>query len=200
MAIQFSCVGCEQPIEVDDAFAGKNALCPYCRREVTVPSASTYVPTEILARPAGQGVSAGGLSSIRAGGYGGAEVGQPTRNRFATWAVICAVTFVATILLTMAQVLPIAMKHLPTNPQNMTAEEQESITRTVNAELSTHTGLVLSSLLGMVAAVAGFVLALAGLSKGGAPVRCWISLIVCGLPALCIVMGLITNLSGGAKP
>jgi hypothetical protein len=41
MAIQFACPSCAQPIEVDDEHAGRMATCPYCRRVVTVPTAST---------------------------------------------------------------------------------------------------------------------------------------------------------------
>lgn len=52
MAIQFICVGCSQPIEVDDEFAGRSAACPYCRHVVTVPSSSTFHPDHpIPARP-----------------------------------------------------------------------------------------------------------------------------------------------------
>ncbi len=54
MAIQFSCTSCEQPIEVDDEYAGQTAACPYCRHLVTVPEQSTYQPRDaISARPAG---------------------------------------------------------------------------------------------------------------------------------------------------
>jgi hypothetical protein len=41
MAIQFRCPGCSQPIEVDDVHAGQKAACPYCRRVVSVPDEST---------------------------------------------------------------------------------------------------------------------------------------------------------------
>lgn len=37
MAIQFQCGGCQQPIEVDDQFANRQAVCPFCRAVVVVP-------------------------------------------------------------------------------------------------------------------------------------------------------------------
>lgn len=53
MAIQFRCVGCSQPIEVDNEFAGRTAMCPYCRRVVTVPAESTlHEAAPAVARPA----------------------------------------------------------------------------------------------------------------------------------------------------
>ncbi|TWT41218.1 hypothetical protein RAS1_39120 [Phycisphaerae bacterium RAS1] len=55
MAIQFTCVGCQQPIEVDDEHAGRAAACPYCRHVVTVPQASTLRRDEpVAARPLGE--------------------------------------------------------------------------------------------------------------------------------------------------
>lgn len=41
MAIQFQCSGCKQLIEVDDHFANRQAVCPYCRIVVVVPARSS---------------------------------------------------------------------------------------------------------------------------------------------------------------
>jgi hypothetical protein len=41
MAIRFQCPACSQPIEVDDPWAGKAVICPYCRKTVTAPQEST---------------------------------------------------------------------------------------------------------------------------------------------------------------
>lgn len=54
MAIQFRCVGCNQPIEVDDDFANQQAECPYCHRVITVPDGSTLEQRRIAARPSKQ--------------------------------------------------------------------------------------------------------------------------------------------------
>jgi len=53
MAIQFHCAGCNNPIEVDDDYAGRTAACPYCNKVVTVPQTSTLDPdAPVVARPA----------------------------------------------------------------------------------------------------------------------------------------------------
>ena len=41
MAIRFQCSGCDQPIEVDDQWAGRPVACPYCRQTVTAPRESS---------------------------------------------------------------------------------------------------------------------------------------------------------------
>ncbi|MEK6676211.1 MAG: hypothetical protein AABZ47_11235 [Planctomycetota bacterium] len=41
MAIRFLCVGCTQPIEIDEQWAAKSVACPYCRRTMTAPAEST---------------------------------------------------------------------------------------------------------------------------------------------------------------
>ncbi len=40
MAIRFQCGACSQPIEVDDEWAQKLVVCPYCRKTVTAPMES----------------------------------------------------------------------------------------------------------------------------------------------------------------
>ncbi len=40
MAIQFYCASCRQPIEIDDEWAEKNVVCPYCRHTVSAPAIS----------------------------------------------------------------------------------------------------------------------------------------------------------------
>lgn len=41
MAIRFACTACQRPIEIDDEWANRAVLCPYCRQTVTAPAAST---------------------------------------------------------------------------------------------------------------------------------------------------------------
>jgi len=41
MAIRFQCGACTQPIEVDDEWASKPVLCPFCRKAITAPAQST---------------------------------------------------------------------------------------------------------------------------------------------------------------
>jgi DNA-directed RNA polymerase subunit RPC12/RpoP len=55
MTIQFRCLNCQQPIEVDDQYAGQTAACPYCSHVVTVPAESTYQTDSVVtARPTAQ--------------------------------------------------------------------------------------------------------------------------------------------------
>ena len=53
MAIRFQCVGCGEPIEIDDQWAAKPVVCPYCRKTITAPSESTLQDVEDIptARP-----------------------------------------------------------------------------------------------------------------------------------------------------
>ncbi len=41
MAIRFACTSCQRPIEIDDEWASRSVLCPFCRATVTAPSQST---------------------------------------------------------------------------------------------------------------------------------------------------------------
>ena len=50
MVVRFQCSCCSQPIEVDDEWASKPVVCPYCRKTVTAPTESTlkdvgHIPT-----------------------------------------------------------------------------------------------------------------------------------------------------------
>lgn len=57
MAIRFSCGACNQPIEIDDEWASKQAACPYCKKTVTVPPESTL--TDLSSIPTAQPLSPG---------------------------------------------------------------------------------------------------------------------------------------------
>lgn len=46
MVVQFSCPGCQQPIEVDPEWAGQHVACPFCQRVVTAPTESTITSME----------------------------------------------------------------------------------------------------------------------------------------------------------
>jgi len=42
MAVRFVCPSCQQPLEIDEQWAGQSVACPYCNRVVTAPAASTW--------------------------------------------------------------------------------------------------------------------------------------------------------------
>src|ERR1051326_6963684 len=68
MAIQFSCPGCSQPIEVDDQFAGQTAACPYCRQVVSVPVQSTlHARPAVMAQPASMNPGFGAIRGLHVG-------------------------------------------------------------------------------------------------------------------------------------
>ena len=76
MAIRFQCAGCGEPIEIDDQWASKPVVCPYCRKTITAPAESTLqdvaeiptarpmpgvaAPGEVVAYGPGAGVSVSG--------------------------------------------------------------------------------------------------------------------------------------------
>lgn len=83
MPIQFLCVSCEHPIEIDDEWAGKSVACPFCRNTVVAPVESTYEPPSVV--PAARGVEpdmADGTRLPPPGPSGG--------NLVALWAFGCA--------------------------------------------------------------------------------------------------------------
>jgi len=59
MAIRFACPSCQQPIEIDDQWAGQSVGCPYCKKVVTAPASSTWPPGDVpVASPAGSAFQA----------------------------------------------------------------------------------------------------------------------------------------------
>lgn len=46
MVIQFQCIACGQPIEVDDEWVLKRVACPYCRKTITAPAESELSETD----------------------------------------------------------------------------------------------------------------------------------------------------------
>ena len=90
MAIRFQCAGCGEPIEIDDQWASKPVVCPYCRKTITAPSESTLqdiaeIPTarpmpgvvqpgEVGAYSPGAGMSVSGAPPLMA------TTGQPANT------------------------------------------------------------------------------------------------------------------------
>ena len=67
MPIQFLCVSCEHPIEIDDEWAGKSVACPFCRNTVVAPVESTYEPPSVV--PAARGVLLSGAEDREINDY-----------------------------------------------------------------------------------------------------------------------------------
>ena len=83
MPIQFLCVSCEHPIEIDDEWAGKSVACPFCRNTVVAPVDSTYEPPSVV--PAARSVE-----PDRADGTRLDPPSQTGGNIVALWAFGCA--------------------------------------------------------------------------------------------------------------
>lgn len=65
MAIQFHCVSCGKPIEIDDAWAGRLVECPYCHETITAPAFST----EAVPPPSTGERPTGAMTAARAGEF-----------------------------------------------------------------------------------------------------------------------------------
>jgi len=104
MAIRFHCAACSQPIEVDDEWASKLVGCPYCRKTITAPAASTLydaapIPT---ATPLSLG---GGHVGEAAISYGAAA---PSSNSAAVVSFLCACLTVALLFASAVAVAPLS--------------------------------------------------------------------------------------------
>ncbi len=83
MAILFQCPACRQPIEIDEEWASRSVMCPFCRTTVTAPDATTFTP------PAGVPVATPATGGLPAPA---ADAPPPaSRNVLAVWALVSAV-------------------------------------------------------------------------------------------------------------
>jgi hypothetical protein len=90
MALRFACPSCQQPIEIDDEWAGKSVGCPYCKKVVTAPTSSTWPPEQIpVATPVGSAFQPPSPPDERAGYWPGRV--QPATS-VAPWALTLSIT------------------------------------------------------------------------------------------------------------
>ncbi len=128
MAIQFACPGCQQPIEVDDEWAQRQVACPYCRRTITAPAASTIERlSPPAARPLGQAEpdassAESGSGAAPLSGPPGAAVAEG--NPYAVWALVASV--LAVLCLLSVSVLVVIQVAGTIGPGNSPDEIQES--------------------------------------------------------------------------
>ncbi|MBK8913936.1 MAG: hypothetical protein IPM64_04905 [Phycisphaerales bacterium] len=126
MPIQFACPSCAQPIEVDGIHAGRNALCPYCRREVVVPAESTYAPAQVTARPAGSGQPAGPTWDVpvpRSPHHSPSD--SPRSNPYAAWALVVSVAAILCFGILMFSAIRLVLPLAPAPGTAMTDEDSE---------------------------------------------------------------------------
>ncbi|HNQ22997.1 MAG TPA: hypothetical protein PKK06_07880 [Phycisphaerae bacterium] len=105
MVIRFPCGACGQPIEVDDEWAQKPVGCPYCRKTVTAPAASTFeVGTAVpMARPASEPPAMGTFGPTSAPAWGApmplTALAPASANTIAVVALILACTALSLLVL-----------------------------------------------------------------------------------------------------
>lgn len=116
MPIQFRCTQCDQPIEVDDAYARQAVTCPYCRRVITAPDQSTFSPTAIpTARPSSIDPQAAAAYDVYGNPPPPPRFSVPADNpavvaakSYGTGAIICSSLAVVVFLVVVAWAMVIA--------------------------------------------------------------------------------------------
>jgi len=223
MAIQFPCPSCSQPIEVDDEYAGQTAACPYCRRVVNVPTES---PGEMrpaaMARPTlspAEGEARAGPRAVPTGAEvrpevppppppGGLHVGPlPSRrdrvaSTYGTYALICTVLVVLLFGIFVVYGVALMMSELGTSTTSQPTPEEMGRAQAAATQKIFGTGWVTGISLGAeFFAVVGLVLGIVSLRAGSrANWKAIVSLVVCGLLAVCTCGNLVSSLSAMTMP
>ena len=200
MAIRFACPSCQQPIEIDDQWAGQSVGCPYCKKVVTAPPSSTWPPGEVpVASPAG--------SAFRPppppGDQAQAPVAPATAaSPYAAWgltlSLTCAVLCTLGMVVWFGQFGLLAVEKLGDNPhptREETQKAQQEIMEEIIAEgrYPTNTFSTAAALIGALCGLGGLVLAVRSLlrqerRRGMAIAACLIGacFVVCQLPLLAV--------------
>jgi hypothetical protein len=188
MAIRFSCPACQQPLEIDDSWASQSVACPYCRRVVTAPQASTWpagsvpmaapgrpidpqAPTPSFAPPTPQGFGpppSPGFAPPPPPGYGPQVAYAPRPSGSAGWAlgltIAGAVTLVGLMMVWMGLVYKAAMD---TAGPNATQAELQRVVEDnyLHGHFPHATGLVMTGVAAMLASVGGLILGVRSLVR-----------------------------------
>jgi hypothetical protein len=220
MAIQFPCPSCDQPIEVDDEYGGQAAACPYCRRVVNVPTESSRdIRPAAIARPTMQSAEAEPTAQPSEAPArqefrpeppppGGLHVGPLPRDRdrvastYGTYALICTILVVLLVGTIMAYGVVLIMAELGTNPTSQPTPEETVRAQAAAMEKMFQSPWVAGLSLGAeFFAVVGLVLGIVSLRAGSRPNwKAVVSLVICGLLALCTCGTLVSSLTGAATP
>ncbi len=197
MSIQFQCSQCQQPIEVDDEYAGRSAACPYCRSVNTVPQESTYCPDGVVsARPATGGEPGGMQASFEAYDGPGAHpavltVQEVAARRYGTMALVCAGLVAVLLIVSAAMLMPMMNKLISQSP-NRAAPTVEELAREIEQHPEEASGVFISQCLQTVVAVVGMIVGVISLMQRAAGNwRAWIGVVVCGLSLLGVCAGMV---------
>ena len=190
MSIQFLCPACSQPIEVDDQWSARPVACPFCRKTVTAPAASTFEP--LAAPPAASavpvpqpGAELDARTQARAGLAGG--------NALAVWAL--GLASAALLLNLISSVLLAGHASEFADP----AGAQEMTKRMLEGEMpSWFAWAVLSSAAVLACWLAGIICGIIALRRPTGRGLAIASLAISGVMLVLFCAGLGTALGGGA--
>lgn len=204
MPIQFSCVGCGQPIEVDDANAGKAAQCPYCRRVITVPDASTFNPSDLVAarpQPAAIGTSSGAelppIPAIPQGAVlsAGDAQREASARRIGNLALAAAALAVCSLLVSMVLLFQSMGSVILSSTSNPTSNPSVEQLQEILAKSPSSGWLVVASAVTPIAALLGLLLGITSMLRWpAANWRAWLATAVCGGLLLCFCGSAILQL------
>lgn len=227
MAIQFYCEHCGKPIEVDEAYIGRQACCPYCQSHNTVPARSTYggvaeglvaheEPLSPDSKTSGHAASEPDAPPPPPGGEGGGEPFEYERSRaplhvgpaprtqrsmgrqLGNYALICTVLSVVLFGVMMVIVLVAMGSEFAELGPAPTDAQLVEVQQKVLAQMQ-RSGVFLASQLGVAFfSLVGVALGIASLRADATNWRGIVSLILCGMFALCFCGGLLVGpLLGG---
>ena len=180
MAIRFACPACQQPLEIDDGWAGQSVACPYCRRVVTAPQSSTWpsggFPMANPARPLEPTGPMGGYGPPPTPGFAPPPppMGYATQTTYAPrsgstagWALGLTITGAALLIGLMLALSVIAMKAgVDSMPKGTPEEQQRAMQELLMRGGLPHTqGLSLTAVAAMLTSIGGLTLAVRALVR-----------------------------------
>lgn len=194
MTIQFLCPACSQPIEVDDEWSARPVACPFCRKTVTAPEASTLKPdvTPLVALPMSASLPPGAPTAA------GPPVLVRSANPLAGWALGLAgaavVLYVATNVILAPHILELA------GPDGSMRDAQRAVSEQMQRGEAPRWMLTAAAGMCLVLAlwVAGVVCGLIALRRPTGRGLAIASLAISGVMMLLFCAGLGTALAGGA--
>lgn len=211
MSIQFVCLSCRQPVEIDDQHAGQQVVCPYCEAVITAPHASNlepaqrptarpFPPTEVSSAPAFNANPAMGYT----GGYGPPPL-MP--NRLGNIALVLALLAwglaLAQAIIWFSAMTPIFEKAASTSQPNQ-AEVQKEVEAFVKQFMSDkkyasqRSTLAVLSGLTLLSGLATLILGIIALNKRNARKGTAIAGLLLLVPlVLCQFFGMAMNLMSG---
>lgn len=198
MPIQFACSHCDQPIEVDDAHAGRTAACPYCQHLVRVPEGSTYRPDDaVTARPAAA-AGAVGEDGLPAGIAAAQARRAEAALRYGTYGVVCTVLTLVTFAAGLGLGLAIMLREAGGTPlSELTKAETERVQAAVMRSgwvVGTQLGAIFFALVGLTFGIVSLA------QRAAANWRGVLATVICGLFVVCFCGLNVVGLALGLGP